>query len=134
MISFIWIALFKVRRKLYRFVSPALCKIYSFSSSITIQNSLLIGFPYLHGNITIKDGAVLVSLMNGNELGILTPCRLIAPIGNIEIGKNFQASGVRIFSKSSVTIGENVMIGANCLIVDDDMHHLCLAPAFFNGD
>lgn len=124
MISFIWLNLFKLRRKFYRLASPFLCYLYSFSNSVTIRKSLLIGFPYLSGKVTIKEGSVLVSLLNGNELGILAPCRIIAKNGCINIGKNFQASGVCIFSNSSVTIGDNVLVGANCLIVDDDMHPL----------
>lgn len=124
MLSSIWQILFKTHRKLYRIASPLICHIYSLSNSITVKKSLFIGFPYLAGKVSIDRDAVLVSLPNGNELGILTPCRLIVSRGTIKIGSNFQASGVRIFSNSSVTIGRNVMVGANCLIVDDDMHPL----------
>ena len=124
MTSFIWICFFKVHRKLYRIASPFLCRIYSFANTVTIKNSLIIGFPFLSGRISIEDGAILVSLPSGNPLGVSVPCRLIADKGLITIGRNFQASGVRIFSNSCVSIGDNVMIGTNCLIVDDDMHPL----------
>jgi len=122
MLSASWVALFKLHRKIYRVLSPIICYMYSTGSQINLHKTLLIGFPYLSGKITIQDGGILVSLINGNELGVISPCRFTALNGRIIIGKNFQASGLCIFSNSAVTIGDNVMTGANCTIIDDDMH------------
>jgi acetyltransferase-like isoleucine patch superfamily enzyme len=45
--------------------------------------------------------------------------------GKIEIGEGFGISGSTIYSTSSITIGKNATIGANCKIVDNDFHPLC---------
>ncbi len=42
--------------------------------------------------------------------------------GNIEIGDGFGISGTTIYSTSSIKIGKNATIGANCKIIDSDFH------------
>lgn len=44
--------------------------------------------------------------------------------GKIEIGDGFGISGTTIYSTSSITIGKNATIGANCKIIDNDFHPL----------
>ncbi len=44
--------------------------------------------------------------------------------GNIEIGDGFGISGTTIYSTSSIKIGKNATIGANCKIIDNDFHPL----------
>lgn len=44
--------------------------------------------------------------------------------GKIEIGDGFGISGTTIYSTSSIKIGKNATIGANCKIVDNDFHPL----------
>lgn len=44
--------------------------------------------------------------------------------GRIEIGDGFGISGSTIYSTSSITIGKNATIGANCKIIDNDFHPL----------
>lgn len=41
----------------------------------------------------------------------------------IVIGNSTGASGVTIVASASVKIGNNVLIGANCTIIDNDFHH-----------
>lgn len=42
--------------------------------------------------------------------------------GTVEIGDGFGISGTTIYSTSSITIGRNATIGANCKIIDNDFH------------
>ena len=94
---------------------------YRKACSIKLGDVVFIGTPVMRGNICIASG-VLVSLYDGNPLGVVTKSRLIAETGSIHIGHNFAASGVTIYSSSKVSIGDNVMIGIGCIILDDDMH------------
>ena len=115
-------ALFKLRRKLFCAASPFICNIYNLSPGVRLKDTSMVGFAYIRGNVTTSPGTVLVSLRDGNALGIQQPCRLIATSGSIEIGSHFRASGVCIYSSCSVVIGENVTVGPGVTIIDDDMH------------
>ncbi len=44
----------------------------------------------------------------------------------IIIEKNSGATGLKIAARSKVTIGNNVLIGSGCLILDNDAHHSVL--------
>jgi len=115
--------LFKAKRKAFRSFSPLLVFLFKKLKKIQLgPNLLIIGMPYLRGNITIKSGC-LVSLRDGNPLGISNICRMsTSATGYIDIGNNFNCSGVTIYSSSRVAIGDNVMIAPGVTIIDDDMH------------
>lgn len=44
--------------------------------------------------------------------------------GKIQIGDNVGISGATIYSRKSIKIGKNTLIGANCKIIDNDFHPL----------
>lgn len=76
-----------------------------------------------NGHITIGDNLVCRS---GDGLNALS--RNIRGIfftdsqGKIEIGNNVGMSSVCLWSKENITIGDNVNIGADSLIIDTDAH------------
>ncbi|PJF45805.1 MAG: hypothetical protein CUN48_17025, partial [Candidatus Thermofonsia Clade 3 bacterium] len=72
------------------------------------------------------EGFSLRSSARSNPLGpnhpvILTTLRAGAVL---EIGRNFGMSGGSICAATRVTIGDNVAVGANCVITDTDFHPL----------
>lgn len=92
------------------------------------ERPLLVGWPIIRstGKISIGKNCVLVSLPNGNPLGLYRPCMLetLNPDSRIVIGDDFSASGVCVVAATSVIIGRGVSVGANATIVDTDFHAL----------
>lgn len=80
---------------------------------------------YLMGNGRVKIGDNLV-FRSGDGLNALS--RNIRGIlftdvqGNIQLGSNVGISSACLWSKSKITIGDNVNIGADSLIIDTDAH------------
>lgn len=73
--------------------------------------------------ITLGKRCVFNSNSRFNYRGINHPCILQATSGGkISIGNHFKASGVSIVSNISVTIGNDVMCGANVSIGDRNDH------------
>lgn len=74
--------------------------------------------------IKIGNHCVFNSSSKLNFRGINHPCILQtgAPHAMIMIGNHVEMSGTSIVSNHSVTIGNNVLIGANCQIGDRDGH------------
>jgi len=87
------------------------------------------GFPvirrYPNSRILIGNNCILNSSKNSVLQGLMKPCKLITLNKNAEIliGQNVGASGTIIVSASKIRIGNNVLIGAHCTIVDTDFHN-----------
>lgn len=88
----------------------------------------LLGFPLIRkergSSIVIEKGVTLVSKMRDNIAGINHPVILATLSSNasIIIGEGSGASGSVICSASSIIIGKNVALGANCKLYDTDFH------------
>lgn len=74
--------------------------------------------------IHIGNHCVFNSSSKLNFRGITHPCILQTgtPLAKIMIGNHVEMSGTSIVSNHSVTIGDHVLIGANCQIGDRDGH------------
>lgn len=60
-----------------------------------------------------------------NLLGISQPCIIVARNGGrIKIGQGTGMSGSTVYSMKSIEIGERVLIGVSCKIIDNDFHPL----------
>jgi len=83
-------------------------------------------FVYKHRNATIilEDNVTLTSWSRFNLAGINHKVILAAPNGRsrIYIGSGSGLSGSVLHSKSSITIGKRVGIGANVNVFDNDFH------------
>lgn len=92
------------------------------------KGASLVGMPVIRnrGQISIGENGVLVSLPLANPIGLTRPCILETTISaaTIRIGSNFGSSGICIISQTSVSIGDNVSIGANVTIMDTDLHSI----------
>jgi len=80
-----------------------------------------------HYNSTIHFGneCRFNSSLNSIILGLYQPCSFITfrPESEITFGNNCGASGLTIAAVTKITIGNNVLIGANTTIADTDFHH-----------
>ena len=88
------------------------------------------GVPIIHKHrgSTIQIGANLAlrSTVRSNPLGVNHPVILCTwQAGAIlEVGDNFGMTGGSLVAAEKITIGKNVIIGANCSIIDTDFHPL----------
>lgn len=84
----------------------------------------IIVFRTPESKIQIGNHCIFNSSSKLNFRGINHPCILQTgtPHAKILIGNHVEMSGTSIVSNHSVTIGNNVLIGANCQIGDRDGH------------
>lgn len=84
------------------------------------------GFPIINrapgSQITIGDNCTFHSSKHSILIGLSRPCAFVTlkKGAEIKIGNNTGASGVAIAAAGSVVIGNNVLIGACCTIIDND--------------
>lgn len=127
-----------VFQKLFRFPEKIRTKFYMKYNCVKFQ---LIGIEYSKGlsvcthiHIMIKKGAQILlgenvhitSGDNTNPLSRIQRGCLVAERENaiIKIGNNVGISSSCIWAKESITIGNYVNIGADCVIIDSDAHSL----------
>jgi len=100
--------------------------------SISIgKRCLFYGIPYFSiskfSNIIIGNDCVFRSKETCNAIGLYHKCMLTCSSiddmpSNIRIGDSCGFSGTSIWCVSEITIGDNVKVGANTLIMDHDAH------------
>jgi len=74
-------------------------------------------------SITIGKGCRFMSKSWGNKIGLNHPCMLSADNNaKLTIGDYCSFSGDTIWCFKSITLGNHVRVGANCLILDGDAH------------
>lgn len=81
----------------------------------------ILGAP--SGELKIGRGFVCTSKIKRNAVGLIQPTVLSIPDGgSIIIGNKVGISGSTIRSRNRITIGDGVIIGSGCLIIDTDAH------------
>lgn len=86
------------------------------------------GYPILsraqNSTITIGDNCSFNSARKSVVLDLNRRCNLVTTRegASITIGKNSGITGGSIVAAASVVIGENVLMGAYCTIIDNDFH------------
>ena len=79
----------------------------------------------LQGHISIGNNLQLNNGKYYNMIGRQQPCYFqVAKQGRLTIGNNVGISATAIVCQLSVEIGDNTMIGGNCVIYDTDFHDL----------
>jgi acetyltransferase-like isoleucine patch superfamily enzyme len=78
--------------------------------------------PY--SKIIFKKGCRINSSKSSVKEGIYKKCTFVTLKHDAKIvfGENSGATGVSIIAASNITIGKNVLIGAYCMIIDNDLH------------
>ncbi len=94
------------------------------------KNLKVYGYPFIlpfrRGQISLGSNVVLRSARMSNPVGLNHRCmiRTITPDAQISVGDEVSMSGTTLLARKGITIGRAVMIGANCTIVDSDLHPL----------
>ena len=102
------------------------------------QNVKLIGWPCIFrfpgSAVEIGDNCLIRSNFWSNLIGLYQRTIIIAKRGgNIRIGNNVGISGSTLYAWESIEIGDNTLIGANCKIMDSDLHPLDAAERNANN-
>lgn len=121
----------KVQNEIYRYLSlPRARLLFAWAGIPWGAGWRLYGVPIIQRHRTsilrIGDRMELRSSVRSNPLGpnhpvILSTRRAGAQLA---IGVGFSMTGGTISADESITIGDRVMIGANCTIIDTDFHPL----------
>ena len=92
------------------------------------KNLLLKGAPVIFNKkgaeLTIGDNVTIKSSFLSNLVGLYSKTIIVtrAPGAYIRIGNNVGMSGVTIYARKGIEIGENTAIGGNTKILDNDFH------------
>lgn len=88
-------------------------------------NGFTIVYAFNGSIIGIGKGTTFNSSPLSNLLGLYQRCIVVARYGGrVCIGERCGISGSTIYSMDSVSIGNDVLIGGNCKIIDNDFHPL----------
>lgn len=81
------------------------------------------------GQLIIGDYFSCNNKLMSNSVGIFQPCffNISASGSKIIIGNNVGISGTTINATTTITIGDNTIIGSGCLITDTDSHPILAA-------
>lgn len=83
----------------------------------------------IKGQIIIGENFQCVNKFTSNSIGLIQPClfNVSASGSRIIIGKNVGISGSTINATTTITIGDNTIIGSGCLITDTNSHPIMAA-------
>lgn len=91
-------------------------------------NGYTVCFAFADSAIEFKQGpikTVVNSDFVSNMVGLYQRSIIVARYGGkISIGSGCGISGSTIYAMKEITIGDNVLIGGNCKIIDNDFHPL----------
>lgn len=121
----------KVKNHLWRILAAPFIRTRLLLQGVKIDPGCkFFGMPIIqrYGGSTIKIGAntELRSWLHSNPLAPIHPIVLATRTAeaHIIVGPNCGLTGTTIVAAAGITIGRNVLIGANCSIVDTDFHPL----------
>ncbi len=119
-----------VASKIFEFLDTAMAYAIAYWWKINLGGDIkFTGLPlfYRHpaANITIGSKCIFRSAEWSNSIGINRRCFISAARdAHVRIGEHCGFSGTTIAASQSITIGNRVLCGANCTIVDTDRHPL----------
>lgn len=94
------------------------------------KNLNLFGIPVIFkkkgSQLTIGDNCTIKSSFLSNLIGLSQRSIIVTRTeeAKINIGNNIGMSGVTIYARKGITIGDNTLIGGNVKILDNDFHPL----------
>lgn len=112
----------------YKIYAPLYNYLILRSSGVNIYKPYKIfGRIYLdneNSKIIIQEGFYVNSAFIYNNIGRQQRTSIICDHGTLRIGKNVGISSSTIVCHREISIGNNVLIGGNCVIYDTDFHSL----------
>lgn len=121
--------IFKYRNKCNIFLFNWIVYLFGYIKNVKIGNKVRFnGIPifrrYPNSTINIGNFCEFNSYKHSVAVGLTKPCTFVTikPESEIRIGNYTGASGVVLVAAKSIRVGNNVMIGANCVIADNDFH------------
>lgn len=113
-------------RKLWLYTKYWLAKIRYYHTVKFNGYTICFAFPGSH--IEFKEGVrktIINSDFVSNMVGLYQRTIIVARYGGkVSIGSGCGISGSTIYAMKEITIGDNVLIGGNCKIIDNDFHPL----------
>lgn len=112
----------------YRIVNPLIALLLRVRGVVIGEAPRFFGFPqvYLHEGSSIKIGSrvIVCSDSSFTALSLNHPTKIstVRPNASIVMGDDVGMSGACIVCAKSITIGSEVMMGANVMIIDTDFH------------
>jgi acetyltransferase-like isoleucine patch superfamily enzyme len=104
----------------------------SFAAPPLIRGRLFVGG---RGELIVGKKVVINSSHRSNPVGGKARTSIhIAPTAKIAIGNNVGISNSLLYSRVSITIEDDVMIGGGCQIYDTDFHSIRYEDRILNGD
>ena len=122
-------ALNSIQIKFHIFILERIIHFICFCKGIKLGNNIIFhGIPtirrYPNSSIQFGNDCKFNSAKNSISIGLDQPCAFVTWTENaaIKFGNNSGASGLKIDARSTITIGNNVLIGSGCIILDNDSH------------
>lgn len=119
-----------IKNRLHIFISNWLIHFICYCKGVKLGNNVIFnGKPiirrYPNSSIYFGNNCKFNSAKNSISIGLIQPCAFVTldEKAKIVIGNNTGGSGLRIQARSTITIGDNVLLGAGCTILDNDSHH-----------
>jgi len=113
----------------YQLIWSLFVPFYLKAKSISFKKNIkCYGFPIIskadESSIFIGNNVVLCSNSNFTALGVCHPVilRTLKKGAVLNIGDNVGISGATICAAKKIVIGDNVLLGANVIIIDTDFH------------
>ena len=114
---------------MFKFNSYLARPLFALNGTRMGKNVKLIGWPFIFrfpkATLEIGDNCIIRSNFWSNLIGLYQRTIIVAKnTGSIKIGNNVGISGSTVYAWESIEIGDNTMVGANCKIMDSDLHPL----------
>lgn len=126
----VFYALYVIQNKLHVCTFNRLIHFICFCKGVKLgHNVVFFGKPIIHrypnSSIHVGNNCKFNSAKNSISIGLNQPCAFVTlnEKAKIIIGNNTGGSGLRVQARTSITIGNNVLLGAGCTILDNDSHH-----------
>jgi acetyltransferase-like isoleucine patch superfamily enzyme len=127
------IILFKASRHfrnlIVRIISHWYCNFFFYCNGVKVKSFTCLGYPYIHVSFNAKCVIGKNFKMNNgsrySDAGLNGKCRIeVRDTGILLIGNNVGLSDTTITCHTSITIGDNVLLGVGVQLRDTDNHSL----------
>lgn len=122
--------IFRYRNKINIFIFNSLIHFACIIRGVRIGKKVVFnGFPvvrrYENSDISIGNNCLFNSAKRSVRVGLQKRCTFVTlrKKSEIIIGNNCGGSGITLLAAIKIKIGNNVMIGAHTMVIDNDFHH-----------